>query len=29
VAAKNRVGNFEPAILDPYALWNIEELYMR
>ncbi|MGA8232337.1 MAG: ABC transporter substrate-binding protein, partial [Candidatus Acidiferrales bacterium] len=26
--AKDRVGNFRPAILDPYALWNIEELYI-
>src|SRR5579875_293008 len=29
VAAKSRVGNFRPAILDPYALWNAEELYVR
>jgi peptide/nickel transport system substrate-binding protein len=29
VAAKNRVGNFQPAILDPYALWNVDELYVR
>lgn len=29
VGAKERVGNFEPAPLDPYALWNIEELYIR
>jgi peptide/nickel transport system substrate-binding protein len=28
VGAKDRVGNFRPAILDPYALWNIEELYI-
>lgn len=28
VAAKKRVGNFHPAILDPYALWNVEELYV-
>jgi len=27
VAARNRIGNFHPAILDPYALWNVEELY--
>ena len=26
--AKDRVGNFDPAILDPYALWNVEELYV-
>ncbi len=29
VAAKNRVRNFQPAILDPYTLWNIEELYLQ
>lgn len=27
--AKDRVGNFHPSILDPYILWNIEELYVR
>jgi peptide/nickel transport system substrate-binding protein len=29
VAARDRVGNFRPAILDPYVLWNVEELYVR
>ncbi|HUJ32336.1 MAG TPA: ABC transporter substrate-binding protein [Candidatus Acidoferrum sp.] len=29
VGAKDRVGNFEPATLDPYALWNVEQLYVR
>ena len=29
VGAKDRIGNFHPAILDPYALWNVEELYVR
>lgn len=29
VGAKDRVGNFSPAILDPYVLWNVEELYVR
>lgn len=28
VGAKDRIGNFHPAILDPYALWNVEELYI-
>jgi peptide/nickel transport system substrate-binding protein len=28
VGASNRVANFRPAILVPYALWNIEELYI-
>jgi peptide/nickel transport system substrate-binding protein len=29
VAARDRIGNFRPAILGPYALWNIEQLYIR
>ncbi|MGB0034349.1 MAG: ABC transporter substrate-binding protein [Candidatus Acidiferrales bacterium] len=29
VGARDRVGNFRPAILDPYTLWNIEQLYIR
>jgi peptide/nickel transport system substrate-binding protein len=29
VAAKDQIGNFEPAILDPYTLWNVEQLYVR
>jgi ABC-type transport system substrate-binding protein len=29
VAAANRVGNFHPGILVPYALWNIEQLYIQ
>jgi peptide/nickel transport system substrate-binding protein len=29
VAAKNDLGNFQPAILPPYALWNAEQLYWR
>jgi peptide/nickel transport system substrate-binding protein len=29
VGAANRVGNFQPAILVPYALWNIEQLYIQ
>jgi peptide/nickel transport system substrate-binding protein len=28
-AADSRIGNFHPAILDPYTLWNAEELYIR
>jgi len=28
-AADSRVGNFRPAILDPYTLWNADELYIR
>jgi peptide/nickel transport system substrate-binding protein len=27
VAAKKRVQNFQPAIMDPYTLWNVEQLY--
>lgn len=28
VGAKDRIGNFQPAIMDPFALWNVEELYI-
>jgi peptide/nickel transport system substrate-binding protein len=27
--ADARVGNFRPAVLDPYTLWNADELYIR
>ncbi len=27
--AKNSVGNFHPAILEPYVLWNVEQLFLR
>jgi peptide/nickel transport system substrate-binding protein len=27
VGAKKTLGNFEPAILDPNTLWNVEQLY--
>ena len=29
VAAKTRVQNFRPAIMDPYTLWNVDELYFQ
>lgn len=29
VGAKETLGNFRPAILIPYTLWNVEELYLR
>lgn len=29
VGAKENVGNFQPAVLEPYALWNVEALYLR
>lgn len=29
VGADSRVGNFHPAVLDPYTLWNADELYIR
>ena len=29
VGAKNDVGNFRPGVLEPYALWNTEELYLK
>jgi hypothetical protein len=27
VGAKKDLANFRPALLEPYALWNIEQLY--
>jgi peptide/nickel transport system substrate-binding protein len=27
--AKKSVGNFHPAILEPYVLWNVEQLYFK
>lgn len=29
VGAKNNIGNFHPAVLEPYVLWNVEQLYLR
>ena len=29
VGAKAQVGNFHPAVLDHYTLWNADELYVR
>jgi peptide/nickel transport system substrate-binding protein len=29
VGAKGNVGNFNPTVLDPYTLWNADELYIR
>lgn len=29
VGAKNSIGNIHPAVLEPYVLWNIEQLYFR
>ena len=29
VGARNRIGNFHPAVLDPYTIWNIEQLFIR
>jgi peptide/nickel transport system substrate-binding protein len=29
VGARKELGNFRPALLDHYTLWNIEELYWR
>jgi len=29
IAARRRVGNFRPAVLDHYTLWNAEELFLR
>jgi peptide/nickel transport system substrate-binding protein len=27
--AKNTIGNFHPAVLEPYVLWNAEQLFLR
>jgi peptide/nickel transport system substrate-binding protein len=29
VGSQSTVGNFRPGILDPYALWNIDEQFLR
>jgi peptide/nickel transport system substrate-binding protein len=29
VGAKNDIGNFDPGVLEPYALWNTEELFIK
>ena len=29
VGAKEQIGNFRPAILEPYVLWNIDGIYVR
>ena len=29
VAAKRTLGNFRPAVLDHYTLWNVEQLFWR
>jgi len=29
VGAKNSIGNFHPSVLEPYVLWNVEQLYFR
>ena len=29
IAAKAEVGNFQPALLDHYTLWNADQLYLR
>jgi peptide/nickel transport system substrate-binding protein len=27
--AKNSVGNFHPVVLEPYVLWNVEQLFLK
>jgi peptide/nickel transport system substrate-binding protein len=29
VGAKDSIGNFQPSVLEPYALWNVEHLFLR
>jgi peptide/nickel transport system substrate-binding protein len=27
--ARNSVGNFHPAVLEPYVFWNVEQIYLK
>jgi peptide/nickel transport system substrate-binding protein len=27
--ARNNIGNFHPAVLEPYVLWNVEQLFVK
>jgi peptide/nickel transport system substrate-binding protein len=29
VGAQNSIGNFHPGILEPYALWNVDQIFLR
>ncbi len=29
VGARTSIGNFRPAVLEPYVLWNVEQLYFK
>jgi peptide/nickel transport system substrate-binding protein len=29
VGARKSIGNFRPAVIEPYVLWNIDQLYQR
>jgi peptide/nickel transport system substrate-binding protein len=29
VGAQNSIGNFRPGIIEPYALWNVDQLFVR
>lgn len=29
VGAKKSIGNFHPAVIEPYVLWNVDQLYQR
>ncbi len=29
VGAQNSIGNFRPGILEPYALWNVDQLFIQ
>jgi peptide/nickel transport system substrate-binding protein len=29
VGVKNSIGNFHPAVLEPYVLWNVDQLYVK
>jgi peptide/nickel transport system substrate-binding protein len=29
VGARGDLANFQPSVLDPYTLWNVEQLYFK
>jgi ABC-type transport system substrate-binding protein len=29
IASKKQLGNLQPAVVIPYALWNSEQLYLK
>jgi ABC-type transport system substrate-binding protein len=29
VGAQQNVGNFHPAVLEPYVLWNVDQIFIK